>query len=128
MAQYNDVLASLREYRNELEQQTQEEVEIKFTEGDTTMSTFAARGGISAFATPLSNVHATGVGIRLKDGKIVKDDFVLKVYVFDKLELGNITPALTKSFQGIAVDVEPLPIQLALAVKKAAHTTIHPFL
>lgn len=126
MANYNDVLGALREYRNELEQRTTEEVEAQFTAGGTVMSSFAARGGVSAFSTPLANVHATGVGVRYRKGKLVKDDFVLKVYVFDKFDLGNNTPELTKGFQGIAVDVEPLPIQLALATaaKKAAKNSI----
>lgn len=122
MANYNDVLGALREYRNELEQSTTEEVEAQFTTGGTVMSSFAARGGVSAFSTPLANVHATGVGVRYQKGKMVKDDYVIKVYVFDKFDLGSNTPELTKGFQGIDVDVEPLPIQLALATaaKKAA--------
>ena len=115
MANYNDVLGALREYRNELAQNVHEEVEANFSDG-AGMRSFAARGGVSAFSTPLSNVHATGAGIRLRGGKIVKDDFVLKVYVFDKLDLGRSVPALTKNFQGIEIDVEHLPIQLALAV------------
>ncbi len=117
MANYNDVLGALREYRNELEQEVHLETEAHFTDGG--MKSFSARGGVSAFTTPLSNVHATGAGIRLKGGKIMKDDYVLKVYVFDKLDLGTSVPALTKNFQGIEVDIEPLPIQLALAVKAA---------
>lgn len=120
MANYNEVLGVLREYRNELEQQAHVEVNNLFTEGAPMMSPFAARGGVSAFATPLSNVHATGVGIRVRNGRVVEGDFVLKVYVFDKFDLGNNTPELTKSFQGIDVDVEPLPIQLALAATKRA--------
>lgn len=39
---------------------------------------------------------------------------MIKVYVFDKMELGDRTPALMRSFNGVEVDVEPLPIQLAL--------------
>ena len=120
MANYNEVLGALRAYRNELEQQVQEEVGERLTKGLATMSAFASRGGVSAFSTPLSNVHATGVGIRIRDGKIVADKFVLKVYVFDKLKLNENTPTITKSFQGIEVDVEPLPIQMALAVKNAS--------
>src|SRR5437773_1416387 len=77
---------------------------------------FAARGAFSAFATPLSNVHATGVGVRLRAGKVVDNDFVLKVYVFDKQDLGRQTPKITQgNFQGIGIDVEHLPVQHALA-------------
>ncbi len=125
MASYNEVLAALREYRNELEERVQTEIESQFEEGSTILNAFSARGGVSAFATPLSNVHASGVGIRIRGGKPVKDNFVLKVYVFDKLDLGANTPAITRSFQGIEVDVEPLPIQLALSKAEAlAATTV----
>ncbi|MEO7765831.1 MAG: hypothetical protein ABIS01_00340, partial [Ferruginibacter sp.] len=102
MAKYNDVLGVLREYRNQLEQSTQIEVESQFTEGGGLMSAFSARGGVAAFSTPLSNIHATGVGIRMKQGKIVKDEYVIKVYVYDKMELDNI-PELTKAYNGIAI-------------------------
>lgn len=121
MASYNEVLGVLREYRNELENQIQQESTTALTASGP--SPFAARGGVSAFSTPLTNVHATGVGVRVKNGKIIADDFVIKVYVFDKMELGARTPGLTKDFQGVGVDVESLPIQMALAralKKKAA--------
>jgi len=115
MAEYGEVLSVLKDFRNTLEEETQQEVEAQFTGGMVAMSAFAARGGVSAFSTPLSNVHATGVGIRVRGGKIVPDEFVLKVYVFDKADLGNATPALMKTYGGVPVDVEPLPIQQALA-------------
>jgi hypothetical protein len=115
MAKYGDVLSVLKDFRNDLEQQTHEEVEAQFSGGMVAMSAFAARGGVSAFSTPLSNVHATGVGIRVRKGKVVPDEFVLKVYVFDKADLGDQTPALMKAYEGVEVDVETLPIQQALA-------------
>jgi hypothetical protein len=115
MASYNEVLGLLREYRNDLDRNIQEEFNSQFTsEGTTVFATFSERGGVSAFSTPLSNVHATGVGVRLKEGKVVEGDFVLKVYVFDKFDLGHSTPPLTTEYQGVTVDVESLPIQLAL--------------
>jgi hypothetical protein len=121
MASYGDVLEALRDYRNVLEVQTQSDIEAQFAEaGDGVMNAFAATGG-SPFTTPLSNVHATGVGIRVKGGKPQPGDFVLKVYVYDKIDLGTATPALTKNdFQGVEIDVEPLPIQLALATAQRA--------
>lgn len=120
MASYGDVLAALRDYRNDLEAQTQVDVEARFARPQTGMaSAFAAAGG-SPFTTPLSNVHATGVGIRVKGGKPQPGDFVIKVYVYDKIDLGTATPALTKEYQGVAIDVEPLPIQLALASAQRA--------
>ncbi len=115
MAEYGKVLSVLKDFRNDLEQETQQEVEAQFSGGMVAMSAFAARGGVSAFSTPLSNVHATGAGIRVRGGKVVPDEFVLKVYVFDKADLGNATPALMKTYGGVPVDVEPLPIQQALA-------------
>ena len=118
MANYGDVLSVLKDFRNDLEQETQHEVEAQFSGGMVTMSAFAARGGVSAFSTPLSNVHATGVGIRVRNGKILPDEFVLKVYVYDKADLGDSTPALMKTYEGVEVDVETLPIQQAL--RKAA--------
>lgn len=121
MAGYGEVLSVIKDFRNDLEQQTQQEAEALFTSDGVTASAFAARGGVSAFSTPLSNVHATGVGVRMRNGQIVPDDFVIKVYVFDKQELGELTPEITKaSYNGVEVDVEPLPIQLALATPKRA--------
>lgn len=122
MANYGEVLSVIKDFRNDLEQQTQEEVEAQFSGGMVTMSAFAARGGVSAFSTPLSNVHATGVGIRVRNGQVVPDEFVLKVYVFDKADLGDTTPELMKSYGNVEVDVETLPIQQALAKPAKART------
>jgi hypothetical protein len=119
MASYGDVLSVMKDFRNDLEHQIQQEAEALFSDVGVATSAFAARGGVSAFSTPLSNVHATGVGIRVRNGQIVSDEFVIKVYVFDKQELGDMTPELTKNnYNGVEVDVEPLPIQLALATRK----------
>jgi hypothetical protein len=75
---------------------------------------FAARGAFGGQAGPLANVHATGVGLRTRNGKIVPDDFVIKVYVFDKQNLGPATPSITdRDYGGIGLDVEALPIQQA---------------
>jgi hypothetical protein len=77
---------------------------------------FAARGAFSAFSTPLTNVHATGVGVRRRGGRVIEGDFVIKVYVFDKQALGAATPAVTRGdFKGVGIDVEHLPVQQALA-------------
>ena len=123
MASYGEVLSVIKDFRNDLEQQTQDEVEAQFSGGMVTMSAFAARGGVSAFSTPLSNVHATGVGIRVRGGQVVPDEFVLKVYVFDKADLGAQTPALMQTYGSIGVDVETLPIQQALAKTGASKAT-----
>lgn len=119
MASYGDVLAALKDYRTDLEQSAQNELEREFGAGGAGMTTFAARGGVSAFATPLNNVHATGVGVRVRQNIVRREDFVIKVYVFEKLPMPD-PVALAKQFQGIEVDVEPLPIQLALKRKTRA--------
>ncbi len=66
---------------------------------------------------PLHNIHATGVGIRRQGGQWIRDEFVIKVYVFHK---GDNIPTehlglLAGSFQGVGIDVEELPILSALA-------------
>lgn len=110
MASFADAFAALDDYRSTLLEAQQNE------DPEAAQAAFSARGGFSAFSTPLTNVHATGVGIRLRAGKIVKNDFVIKVYVFDKQDLGKRTPKVTgEDFQGIGIDVEHLPIQQALA-------------
>lgn len=115
MATHGRVLEVLRDYRNELEQQKQAEVHATFAASGAGMSAFSARGAMSAFATPLSNVHATGVGVRVRQGEVVPDEFVIKVFVFDKVAMDEV-PALTQRFGEVEVDVEPLPIQHALQV------------
>jgi uncharacterized protein YwbE len=107
MSTYSAVLAALPDYRTTLFQSVQNE-----SQNFSTTTLF--RGAFSAFTTPLTNVHATGIGIRLRRGQIVEDDFVLKVYVYDKLDLGTDTPALMREFQGVEVDVEQLPVQTPL--------------
>src|SRR3954465_11148926 len=128
MTSFGDILSVLKDYRNSLAQQTQEEVARTFGEGGEGMSAFAARGGVSAFSTPLTNVHATGVGVRVREGRIVPDEFVLKAYVFDKVPMGDRTPSLTPRYKDIAfgvetlpaADVEPPPFHLALARPRKA--------
>jgi hypothetical protein len=110
MATLGDVYAALPGFRAALHQQ-------RFEAGPAMAGTRAFRGAFAGMATPLTNVHATGVGVRVRNGKIVDDDFVIKVYVFDKLDLGAATPALTKGFGDVGVDVEHLPVQLAFQKK-----------
>jgi hypothetical protein len=111
MANYGDALAALDAYRAELYEEVGNEAE---SGGAGLPAPFAARGAFGGQAGPLANVHATGVGLRTRGGKLVPGDYVLKVYVFDKQNLGAATPALTSQpFDGIGVDVEALPIQQA---------------
>ena len=117
MARYEDALAALNPFRLELQTRTFRDLErlpmIAARAGPPRLSAFSIGGASPAFATPLTNVHATGVGVR--GGKVIRDEFVIKVYVFVKLDLGEETPDLMKSFGDIEVDVEPLPVQLASA-------------
>lgn len=114
MASFAEAFAALDDFRLTLLEAQQNE------DPEAARAAFSARGGFSAFSTPLTNMHATGVGIRLRAGKIVENDFVIKVYVFDKQDLGKRTPKVTgEDFQGIGIDVEHLPIQQALAKRGA---------
>jgi hypothetical protein len=115
MAGYGDVLAVLRDYRNDIEAAVQSELEESLEGGTGQAQAFAARGGFAAFATPITNVHATGVGVRVRGGEVHPEDFVIKVYVFDKIDLGANTPSLTaQRYKDVEIDVEHLPIQEAL--------------
>lgn len=118
MARFEDVLAALGHYRAALQTQVLQDIERQsrapLSEAQA-MRAFSQGGALPATATPLTNVHATGAGIRVRNGEIVPGDFVLKVYVFEKLDLGGQTPALTRRFGNIEIDVEPLPVQLAAA-------------
>lgn len=112
MASYGDVLAVLKDYRNDLEQKVQSDLQDRF---NYTAPAFAqtARGGMAAFSTPSTNIHASGAGIRVRNGVAVPDEFVIKVYVFDKSDPGLAAP-LNTSFNGVEIDIEALPVQLAL--------------
>ncbi|MBS1707084.1 MAG: hypothetical protein JST40_14570 [Armatimonadetes bacterium] len=76
---------------------------------------FQQRGAFATALNPLENVHATGIGLREKRGHLVPEEYVLKVFVFHKAKLGTNTPKLLKSFAGLPVDVEELPVQRALS-------------
>lgn len=107
MASLGDVYAALPGFRAELHQ-------TRFTHTSASLERPRFRGALAGMRNPISNVHATGVGIRVRNGKIVDNDFVIKLYVFDKIDLGVDTPALSRMYGGVEVDVEHLPIQLAL--------------
>jgi hypothetical protein len=122
MARFEDVLAALSHYRVELQTAVLRDIEQQGRFSPDTplaqsqpMRALSRGGATPGTATPLTNVHATGAGIRVRNGEVVSEDFVLKVYVFEKLDLGDATPQLTRQFGGIEIDVEPLPVQLAAA-------------
>lgn len=113
MSSYGEVLAVLDAYRADL--YTEMADELDSSGSGQPLAAFAARGAASAFAGPLTNVHATGVGLRSRNGVTVPTEHVIKVYVFDKQSLGAATPSITsKRYRGVDVDVEALPIQRAL--------------
>jgi hypothetical protein len=113
MARFEEALAVLDDYRVALQHSIAADIESQQSVG---MSAFAARGAFAAFSTPLTNVHATGVGIRVRGGQIDSEEFVIKVFVFEKADLGREAPSLTSGeFRSVGIDVEHLPIQLAAA-------------
>ena len=114
MASYAEALQALEEYRAAL---------LEGQLNETVTAAALSTQGTAAFTrkAPLNNVHATGVGLRIKNGKISGTSIVIKVYVYDKRDLGAALPDLTsKKFGGVQIDIEKLPIQDALAKKKAA--------
>jgi hypothetical protein len=64
---------------------------------------------------PLRNVHATGIGVRRKRGKLQPKDFAIKVFVFHKVKpiAKSYLGPLHKQFGGIDIDVEELPVARA---------------
>ena len=114
MATYAECLAALPAFRNDLLR------DRTFTQpGVTSAFAFSPSGAFSAFATPLGNVHATGVGIRYRNGEYVQGEHVIKVFVFDKVE-GEVPgiPSTYGAAAQIPVDIEHLPIQTIRAGRK----------
>jgi hypothetical protein len=107
MANYGEVLAALKDFRSELAKHTFDELQASRSRSRARFKRL--RGAWAAFRTPLANIHATGVGIRLRRDRITREH-VLKVYVFEKLR-GLRVPEVLREFQGIGVDIEALPIQ-----------------
>jgi len=115
MATFGDALAALETFRADL-------VDVQVNAAIPEAHAMAFRGAAgSRTDSALSNVHATGVGIRGNVDTPGKDDFVIKVYVFDKTEERGVAadPLVTQTVDGVEVDVEHLPIQFAFA-KRAA--------
>ena len=114
MASYAECLAALPAFQNDLLR------ERTFAQpGVATAFGFSPRGAFSAFATPLANVHATGVGIRHKNGEYVQGEHVIKVFVFDKVE--DEVPGIPSAYGAngqIPVDIEHLPIQTIRGPRK----------
>lgn len=131
MATFAECLAALPTFRNDLLRRQNFEQPFGLVqpaaamsagsglESATTLVTpFTAHGAYAAFATPLTNVHATGVGIRQKGGEYDPSEHVLKVFVFDKVE-GEVPDIPRETETGIPVDVEYMPIQVVRATKSS---------
>ncbi|HEX8736017.1 MAG TPA: hypothetical protein VF721_11885 [Pyrinomonadaceae bacterium] len=135
MATYEECLAALPSFRNDLSQQQ------ILTPFSTTMAEslaagaasesgeavagftdFTTQGAFAAFATPLNNVHATGVGIRERKGEYDPSEHVIKVFVFDKTE----TDVIPKTYEGgkIGIDVEVMPIQIVRNPEKPSRQKV----
>src|SRR4051812_8520706 len=104
MASLGDIYAALPAYRAALHQERFEEGPYD-TAAAAAFSASAPAEGISeampALISPLTNVHATGAGVRVRGGDIISDDYVIKVFVYSKLDLGEATPQLTRDFNGL---------------------------
>src|SRR5438128_1342478 len=114
MATFGEALAALEDFRTDL---VDEQMNAALPE--THAMAFRVGAG-AAGASPLGNVHATGVGVRGNTDNPGPQDFVIKVYVFDKADVHTAMaePLLSKPLHGVQIDVEHLPIQAAFSKKK----------
>ena len=106
MATFGEALAALDDFRTDL---VHEQLNAPMPRAQ------AMAFRASAAESPVGNVHATGVGVRGNKESPGPNDFVIKVYVFEKQEVqaAAATPLLARARQGVEVDVEHLPIQVA---------------
>lgn len=118
MSTLNDVLSAIDNFRSDL---------FSIQSSATAALTPAAariglRGMLGNVVSPLENIHATGVGIRWKAGKLLPSEFVIKVYVFHKVAgLGKLIPSiLSKPFHGVDIDIEELPVMQIQAKRRSA--------
>jgi hypothetical protein len=117
MATYEQALRALPGFRNDLLRRRQ----LESSSADSSFG-FSAQGAFGAMATPLTNVHATGVGLRSRGGIYDPTDNVIKVFVFEKVD--TTSDAIPKSDDaGVGIDVEYMPIQVVRAKKKAPSAT-----
>ena len=109
MSTLGDVFSAIEDFRAALFMDQNSE--------DSSLSAAAAsaglRGILGGLVSPLQNVHATGVGIRMRKEELFPSEFVIKVYVFQKLQgLSKqlIPRILRKPFQNVEIDIEELPV------------------
>src|SRR5438093_2261637 len=114
MASFGDALTALEDFRTDLVQK-----QMTAHVPDALGLAFRTPAGV-ADESPLRNVHATGVGVRGDARTPGPTDFVIKVYVFEKAAVSSAEtePFLARAFQGVEIDVEYLPVQVAFAKTK----------
>jgi hypothetical protein len=115
MASFGEALAALEAFRTDL---VDKQLNAAIPEAHA-LAFRSAAGAVGESA--MRNIHATGVGVRGDAGKPGPDDFVIKVYVFDKADVHHASedPFLSKPLQGVAIDVEHLAVQIAFVKRKA---------
>src|SRR5437762_110279 len=106
MATFGEALAALEDFRANL---VDEQMSAAIPEAHA----FAFRSVVGAIGeSVLRNVHATGVGVRGNSDDPKPQNFVIKVYVFEKGDVHNAAaePLLSRPLQGVEIDVEHLPV------------------
>ena len=109
MASYGDALVALDDFRTEM-------LNALVREPAPAGQAMAFRSAAGEMAgTALRNVHATGVGVR------GSNDFVIKVYVFEQADVQAAASValLSRARDGVDVDVEYLPVQMAFGTAPA---------
>ena len=115
MPSYAECLEALPSFRGDLLQRQLEDSSLA-TGGALVAYRGIVRGAYAAYASPASNIHATGIGLRKVGGRRTQDT-VLKVFVFDKVAEARATRAflgaspIPRTYQGMPVDVDELPVQ-----------------
>lgn len=114
MASLGEALAALEDFRTDL---LNEQAGAIVPEAQA----MAFRSWLAVEESPLRRIHATGVGVRSGDDQPGPDGFVIKVYVFDKSDVSAAAAEslLSQPLQGVEIDVEYLPIQVALGRARA---------
>lgn len=122
MATFGEALAALESFRAEL---VDEQMNAGIPE-DQSMAFRASAG--AADPAPVRNVHATGVGVRGHTDNPGAADYVIKVYVFDQADVASAgaEPFFARAAQGVEVDVEHLPIQVAFPGAGRARVAARP--
>jgi len=114
MATFGEALAALEDFRTNLVHE-----QMNAPQPDAHAMAFRMSPGVMG-ESPFQSVHATGVGVKANADAPGPADYVIKVYVFDKsdVQAAQAEPLLSNALQGVEVDVEHLPIQIAFTKVK----------